>query len=89
MYQPCTSTTVNSGQQRGLTVTPKCAVISPNPSLPGTAGTVGPGLITRRSWVQIPFRIDRIDRLEVAPETFKVRTPERFIDAAELDARPL
>jgi hypothetical protein len=53
MYQPCTSTTVNLGEQRGVTVTRKRVVISPNAALPGSAETLGPGLITRRSQVQI------------------------------------
>jgi hypothetical protein len=53
MYQPCTSTTVYSGQQRGATVTPKPNLISPNGTSPGTHEILGPGLITRRSQVQI------------------------------------
>jgi predicted DNA-binding transcriptional regulator YafY len=35
------------------------------------------------------FRIDRIDRLELATDNFKLRPPDRFIDAVELDARTL
>ncbi len=53
MYQICTSTTVNTGEQRGLTVTRKRVVSRANVALPGTAETTGGGLITRRSQVQI------------------------------------
>ena len=53
MYQRCTSTTVNSGQQRAVTVTRKPTVSRPIAALPGTGETFGPGLITRRSQVQI------------------------------------
>jgi hypothetical protein len=53
MYQPCISTAVHSGQQRGVTVTRKPAVSRPIAALPGTGETFGPGLITRRSQVQI------------------------------------
>lgn len=35
------------------------------------------------------FRLDRVERLELTTDTFKVRASERFIDAVELDARPL
>ncbi|MEN9646423.1 MAG: hypothetical protein RL238_3092 [Actinomycetota bacterium] len=35
------------------------------------------------------FRIDRIDRLDIEANTFTVRAAERFIDAVELDARPI
>ena len=35
------------------------------------------------------FRIDRIDRVDLAPGTFKLRGPERFVDAVELDAHPI
>ncbi len=68
MYQPCTSTTVNLGEQRGVTVTRKRVVISPNAALPGSAETLGPGLITRRSQVQIlppPPRNSRSEALSV------------------------
>lgn len=54
MYQTCTNTTVNTGEQRGATVSWKRPVSSPITALPGTAEVFGPGLITRRSWVQIP-----------------------------------
>jgi hypothetical protein len=53
MYQICTSTTVNTGEHRGLTVTRKRVVSRANVALPGTAETTGGGLITRRSQVQI------------------------------------
>ena len=53
MYQPCTRTAVNRGEQRGGTVTRKRAVSRPKEALPGTAESFGPGLITRRSQVQI------------------------------------
>ena len=53
MYQPCTSTAVNHGEQRAPTVTRNPAVNRPEVALPGTAETFGPGLITRRSQVQI------------------------------------
>ena len=49
MYQPCTSTAVNTGEQRGVTVTRKPAVSRPIAALPGRGETFGPGLITRRS----------------------------------------
>ena len=39
MYQPCTSTTVNTGGQRGETVTQKWVVTSPTGPSPGTAET--------------------------------------------------
>lgn len=35
------------------------------------------------------FRIDRIERLDQGFDTFRVRAPERFIDAVELDASPI
>ena len=50
MYQPCTSTTVNAGEQRALTVTRKRRVNRPKVALPGMGETF---LITRRSQVQI------------------------------------
>jgi hypothetical protein len=53
MYQTCTSTPVNSGELRGLTVTQIPVASRTNGHLPGTAGTFGGGLITRRSQVQI------------------------------------
>ena len=53
MYQPCTSTTVNSGDQRGVTVTRKPVMTSTIVDLPGKGESFGPGLITRRSQVQI------------------------------------
>src|SRR5215211_2567438 len=54
MYQPCTSTAVNHGEQRSPTVMRKRVVSRSKAALPGTAESFGPGLITRRSWVQIP-----------------------------------
>ncbi len=53
MYQPCTSTTVNYGELRSLTVTRKHAASRPNDDLPGAPSSTGRGLITRRSQVQI------------------------------------
>ena len=54
MYQRCTSTTVNYGELRSLTVTRNQAVSWPEVDLPGVPSKSGRGLITRRSWVQIP-----------------------------------
>src|SRR5215203_3580250 len=53
MYQPCTSTAVNHGEQRSPTVMRKRVVSRSKAALPGTAESFGPGLITRRSQVQI------------------------------------
>jgi hypothetical protein len=53
VYQPCTSTAVNNGEPRVLTATRKSIVSRANPHPPGTAEFFGPGLITRRSQVQI------------------------------------
>lgn len=35
------------------------------------------------------FRIDRIERIDQTSDTFKVRGPEQFVDAVELDAHPI
>ena len=53
MYQPCTSTTVNHGEQRATAVKLFRVVSRSKAALPGTAESSGPGLITRRSQVQI------------------------------------
>ena len=53
MYQICTSTAVNNGEPRGLTVTRKPYVNRANIHLPGAPQSTGHGLITRRSQVQI------------------------------------
>ncbi len=53
MYQVCTSTPVNSGERRELTDNRILFASSSNAALPGTAESFGPGLITRRSQVQI------------------------------------
>jgi len=47
MYQPCTSTAVNHGEQRGLAADLQSALTRQNTRLPGRS------LITRRSQVQI------------------------------------
>lgn len=46
MYQPCTSITVNNGEQRGLTVNEKPAVSRGETRLPGPLRSTGRGLIT-------------------------------------------
>ena len=42
MYQPCTSVTVNSGEQRGLTVNEKSTVTRGESHLPGAQRTHNP-----------------------------------------------
>ena len=53
MYQPCTSTAVNHGEQRGLHVEPQPAPTRQNTRPPGAPETATISLITRRSQVQI------------------------------------
>ena len=77
MYQPCTSTTVDSGEQPGVTVTRNPTVTRPKAALPGTAETFGPGLITRRSQVQILPPPTRKPRSDPMPDLgFVVHRPD-------------
>jgi len=65
MYQPCTSTAVNHGEQRGLAADLQSALTRQNTRLPGRSETTTISLITRRSQVQIlppPLRKALVDR---------------------------
>ncbi len=53
MYQPCTSTTVNHGERRGLHACSKPVLTWQNTRLPGPPESATISLITRRSQVQI------------------------------------
>jgi len=54
MYQPCTSTAVNQGEQRALAASTERVLSRADAALPGVLQTATISLITRRSWVQIP-----------------------------------